>query len=101
MTVRAVQQTREVHLLGSTFSEAEVKQIATELRRRIAVHPNIDPTLGAIEFLSINSNGENFACSFLHGRGFWKAMFRYEGDVRLEALELLQRLPEGRQDPDQ
>lgn len=49
----------------------------------------IDPPVGAIELFSINSNGDSFACSFLHGSELWKAVFSYDGDVRLEALELL------------
>jgi hypothetical protein len=92
---RIPEQTREVHLLGSTFSESEVKQIIKELRRLLAVHPNIGATTGEIEFFSIHPNGESFDCSFLRGREFWKAVFTYADEVRLEALELLQRLPEG------
>lgn len=72
-----------------------MKQIVTELRRQLAVHPNIGATIGDFDFFSIHPNGENFDCSFLRGREFWKAMFTYDDEVRLEALELLQRLPEG------
>ena len=91
---RVSEQAREVHLLGTTFSESEVKQIVTALRKQLEVHPDMRATIGDIEVFSIHPNGEIFNCYFLRSREFRKAAFTFDGEVRLEDVELLQRLPE-------
>lgn len=94
VTQRIPGQTREIHLSGAAFGESELNGLVIELRRQLAAHPDIDASVGSIELFSIHPSDHGFGCYFLRGRELWKAAFSYEDEVRLEALELCQRLPD-------
>jgi hypothetical protein len=87
-------QTREVRLHDLMFSESEVTHIVTELRRQLVAHPTLCTENGVIDIFSIQASSKNYSCHFYRGPGLWKAGFRYDDDVSLDSIELVQRFPE-------
>lgn len=76
------------------LDENSAEEMVHRLRASLADHPSIDSAGEPTEIWSVHPEDANLKAHVKRGTGFYKVLFRYDGNVEIESVELTYRMGE-------